>query len=71
MIIVVSLQSKCGEPVLVAGDPERAHIQKVKEEGGIHYHTNLLQALVNTPNCDLHVCVMDRQTCFISTENFS
>lgn len=27
-------------PVLVAGDPERAHIQKVKVEGGITYHCN-------------------------------
>ena len=42
-----SLQSEDGEPVLVAGDPERAHIQKVREEGGIFYHTNLLNHLVN------------------------
>jgi hypothetical protein len=29
----------------VAGDPERAHIQKVKDKGGIFYHTNLLTHL--------------------------
>lgn len=42
-----SMQSEAGKPVLVAGDPERAHIQRVKVDGGIHYHINLLQALVN------------------------
>ncbi|XP_050726444.1 uncharacterized oxidoreductase YjmC-like isoform X1 [Eriocheir sinensis] len=28
------------KPVLVAGDPERAHSQKIKEDGGITYHPN-------------------------------
>jgi LDH2 family malate/lactate/ureidoglycolate dehydrogenase len=37
--------SEDGVPVLVAGDPERAHIQKVKDKGGIFYHTNLLTHL--------------------------
>ncbi|XP_022795576.1 uncharacterized protein LOC111334150 isoform X1 [Stylophora pistillata] len=41
-----NLQPAEGETaVLVAGDPERAHIQKVKEDGGIHYHVNLLEAM--------------------------
>ena len=42
----VAVQSASGEPVLVAGDPERAHTQKVNEDGGIYYHKNLLQAMV-------------------------
>lgn len=29
-----------GKPVLAAGDPERAHIEKIKKEGGITYHIN-------------------------------
>lgn len=32
--------------VLVAGDPEREHIRKVDQDGGIHYHINLLSAMV-------------------------
>lgn len=31
------------KPVLVAGDPERAHMQKVDQEGGIDYHVNQLK----------------------------
>ncbi|KAL7643190.1 UNVERIFIED_CONTAM: hypothetical protein RMT77_006480 [Armadillidium vulgare] len=31
------------KPVLIAGDPERAHEQKVKEEGGITYHINQIK----------------------------
>lgn len=34
------LQADPSKPVLVAGDPERAHEAKVKEEGGITYHIN-------------------------------
>lgn len=30
-------------PVLVAGDPERAHMKKVDEEGGIQYHVNQIR----------------------------
>jgi len=33
------------KPVLVAGDPERIHEQKVREEGGIYYHDNLIAAM--------------------------
>lgn len=46
-LLLLCIQSEAGKPVLVAGDPERAHTQRVKEDGGIHYHINLLQALVN------------------------
>lgn len=28
------------KPVLVPGDPERAHMKKVDEEGGLQYHIN-------------------------------
>lgn len=31
------------KPVLVAGDPERAHERKVQEEGGIRYHANQIK----------------------------
>lgn len=30
------------KPVLVPGDPERAHMRKVEKEGGIQYHVNQL-----------------------------
>ena len=30
----------------MAGDPERSHMRKVKDVGGIHYHVNLLEAMV-------------------------
>ena len=32
--------------VLVAGDPEREHMRKVEQDGRIHYHVNLLSAMV-------------------------
>ncbi|XP_038054703.1 uncharacterized oxidoreductase YjmC-like isoform X2 [Patiria miniata] len=31
--------------VLVAGDPERQHMKKVDEEGGVTYHRNLIQLM--------------------------
>lgn len=31
------------KPVLVAGDPERTHVEKVKKEGGITYHVNQIK----------------------------
>ena len=31
----------------MAGDPERAHMHKVKQDGGIHYHVNMLEAMVS------------------------
>lgn len=35
------------KPVLVAGDPERAHESTVEKEGGIWYHDNLIAAVVS------------------------
>lgn len=32
------------KPILVAGDPERAHIALVDAEGGIRYHVNQINA---------------------------
>ena len=32
--------------VLVAGDPERIHMRKVEQDGGISYHINLMDAMV-------------------------
>lgn len=32
------------KPVLVPGDPERAHMKQVDEEGGIQYHVNQITA---------------------------
>jgi len=41
-----NLEPAEGEPaVLVAGDPEREHIRKVRQDGGIHYHVNMLRAM--------------------------
>ena len=34
--------------VLVAGDPEREHMRKVEKDGGIHYHVNLMEAMVSS-----------------------
>ena len=33
--------------MLVPGDPEREHMRKVKQDGGICYHVNILHALVS------------------------
>ena len=33
--------------VLVPGDPEELHIRKVQQDGGIHYHMNLLSSVVS------------------------
>lgn len=35
------------KPVLMAGDPERAHEKKVKDEGGITYHINQVKDSVS------------------------
>lgn len=39
-------QADPNKPVLVAGDPERAHIALVDSEGGIRYHVNQISASV-------------------------
>lgn len=46
LISIRYLQINEEKPVLVPGDPERAHAKKVDEEGGIRYHVNQLS------NCD-------------------
>jgi len=41
-----NLQPMEGETsVLVAGDPERIHMRKVEQDGGISYHINLMDAM--------------------------
>jgi len=35
------------KPVLVAGDPERIHEEKVKQEGGLRYHPNQIKTCKN------------------------
>lgn len=42
----ICLQADPEKPVIVAGDPERAHIDLVKSEGGIRYHVNQIKASV-------------------------
>lgn len=32
------------KPILIPGDPERAHMRKVDKEGGIGYHPNMIKA---------------------------
>lgn len=39
----VFYQAEGETAVLVAGDPEREHMRKVRRDGAIHYHVNLLQ----------------------------
>ena len=43
---LVFKQAEGETEVLVAGDPERKHIKKVEEDGGIHYHVNVITAMV-------------------------
>jgi hypothetical protein len=40
--------------VLVAGDPERKHMEKCDKQGGINYHPNVIDLLVsNSGEMDL------------------
>lgn len=41
------LQADPSKPVLVAGDPERAHVSKVEKEDGINYHINQIKDSVS------------------------
>ena len=41
------LQANPDKPVLVAGDPERAHEAVVEKDGGVWYHDNLIAAMVS------------------------
>lgn len=40
-------QADPSKPVLVAGDPERSHVEKVKKEEGITYHINQIKDSVS------------------------
>ena len=57
------MQTDPEKPVLVAGDPERAHEVKVVADGGIWYHNNLIAALVSC-----HVTLTD-QIYWVSSTN--
>jgi len=47
-VTLISVFQADGETaVLVAGDPEREHMRKVRKDGGICYHVNLLKAMVS------------------------
>lgn len=46
-VMICIFQAEGETAVLVAGDPEREHMRKVRQDGGIHYHVNLLQAMVS------------------------
>lgn len=45
--MTTTLQADPSKPVLVAGDPERTHVEKVKKEGGITYHVNQIKDSVS------------------------
>lgn len=47
LTVIFVLQADGETAVLVAGDPEREHMRKVRQDGGIRYHVNLLQAMVS------------------------
>ena len=47
IILYLLMQAEPDKPVLVAGDPERAHIALVDSEGGIRYHVNQIKASVS------------------------
>ena len=47
---ILNFQAEGESAVLVAGDPERAHMLKVRQDGGIYYHVNLLHAMVSMWN---------------------
>lgn len=46
--IPLIFQADPSKPVLVAGDPERAHVTKVEKEDGINYHINQIKDSVST-----------------------
>ena len=43
---VLHHQATPGSPVLAAGDPERGHLEEIKELGGIPYHLNVVNFMV-------------------------
>ena len=44
---MLPLKSESDKDVLVAGDPERLHMQKCDREGGIRYHPNQIEKAVS------------------------
>lgn len=46
-VLLGFFQAEGETAVLVAGDPEREHMRKVRDDGAIHYHVNLLQSMVS------------------------
>lgn len=50
-------QAEGESAVLVAGDPEKAHALKVRVDGGIYYHVNLLRAMVSIVNTSKYTII--------------
>ena len=46
-LCICVLQAEGETAVLVAGDPEKEHMRKVSEDGGIYYHENVLKSMVS------------------------
>ena len=46
LLLPIGHQATPGSPVLTAGDPERAHLEEIKEMGGIPYHLNVVNFMV-------------------------
>lgn len=42
-LITIQLQTDESKPVLAPGDPERNHMSKVDQEGGLAYHENQIK----------------------------
>ena len=56
-------QSDPSLPVLVAGDPERSSMKRVKENGGIFYHQSLITAMVGVCACGLNTALVGVCAC--------
>ena len=52
VVIQLCCQAEGESEVLVAGDPERRHLEKIKQLGGIPYHPSFIAALVSCGICD-------------------
>ena len=47
LINFIALKAEGETEVLVAGDPEKRHMEKCNKEGGIRYHPNQIVNAVN------------------------